>query len=120
MPRLWPCPARPGTTSLIYFFFDIDGTLLLSGGAGRMAMQHVFVEMYGIRELPQLAVHGRTDRAIILELFERLQLDGGPEAYEEFTSRYHRELAVSMDRCPGRLLEGVPELLVRLESWTNG
>lgn len=99
---------------MIYFLFDIDGTLLLSGGAGRVAMHRAMQDMFGIGELHRLAVHGRTDRAIIIDLFAAHQLPLDESTYLEFTNRYHAELENCIAGCPGKLLDGVSELLDRL------
>jgi phosphoglycolate phosphatase len=96
------------------FLFDIDGTLLLSGGAGRVAMQNVMRELFGIQELHRLAVHGRTDRAIIGDLFAAHNLPLDPGTYQEFSARYHDELRKCISGCGGRLLNGVSTLLNEL------
>lgn len=107
------------STIVTYFFFDIDGTLLLSGGAGRRAMQQVMAEMFDVGDLPMLKVHGRTDRAIINDLFEALKLDLTPQIYTEFSNRYHNRLDACIGECEGSLLAGAEELLVRLSTWSG-
>jgi phosphoglycolate phosphatase-like HAD superfamily hydrolase len=96
------------------FFFDIDGTLLLTGGAGRLAMQAAFAELFGERALPKLLVHGRTDSAIIAELFSRLEMQPEASALQQFVARYHELLEEGMKRAAGQLLPGVAELLLGL------
>ena len=51
--------------------FDIDGTLLLTGGAGKAAFDRVFSQLYGI-EGAWRDIHpdGRTDPSLIRELFQ--------------------------------------------------
>jgi len=45
--------------------FDIDGTLLSSGGAGRRAIERAFFERYGRRDaFAKISFAGMTDRAI--------------------------------------------------------
>ena len=52
--------------------FDIDGTLIHSGGAGRKAFERSLEELYGWREaLTGLAIDGRTDPAIAEAAFLR-------------------------------------------------
>jgi phosphoglycolate phosphatase len=97
-----------------YFFFDIDGTLLLSGGAGRVAMTQVMSEMFQLTTLKQIKVHGRTDRGIIADLFSAHQLPHDPVIHTEFTNRYHRLLPDSMHQCEGTLMPGVVPLLETL------
>ncbi len=52
--------------------FDIDGTLLLTGGAGSSALARVFEEHHGVNgELRGIPVHGQTDPAIIQAIAHR-------------------------------------------------
>jgi phosphoglycolate phosphatase len=54
------------------YLFDIDGTLLLTGGAGSMALDQVFLTHYGIaRAMRGVSPGGKTDPLIIAEMFER-------------------------------------------------
>lgn len=99
---------------MIYLLFDIDGTLLLTGGAGRAAMMQVMEEMFGQRDLPRLPVHGRTDRAIIEDLFREMGLQLNDGVYREFTSRYHQRLPETMQAGRGYLLPGVTDVLEEL------
>lgn len=49
--------------------FDIDGTLLLTGGAGKVALEQAFEELFGIPDSwGDLDPHGRTDAAIFDEI----------------------------------------------------
>jgi len=54
--------------------FDIDGTLLLSGGAGFRALDRAFEAFHGVRNASQgIRFAGRTDPAIVHDIFvERL------------------------------------------------
>jgi phosphoglycolate phosphatase-like HAD superfamily hydrolase len=45
--------------------FDIDGTLVWTGGAGRRAMEATFLAMTGAREAVSFTFAGMTDRAIV-------------------------------------------------------
>lgn len=48
------------------FLFDIDGTILESGHAGRWAMQKAFADVTGdVEALPRVRFSGMTDRAIV-------------------------------------------------------
>lgn len=82
-------------------------------------MQRVMQHMYGIGELHRLAVHGRTDRAIIMDLFAAHQLTFDETTYLEFTHRYHAELSKCIKDCPGQLLAGVSGLLESLSRIPN-
>ena len=49
--------------------FDIDGTLIHSGGAGLAALQLAFTEAFGFTKAWDISLSGRTDRGIARELF---------------------------------------------------
>src|SRR3989475_13154682 len=60
--------SRPATeaTRVSFFLFDIDGTLVLTGGAGRRAMSLAFEDVLGVRDAFQgLPMAGRTDSWIL-------------------------------------------------------
>lgn len=51
--------------------FDIDGTLLLAGGAGARTLALAFGELYGIDDAMQgIRCSGKTDPAIVTEMFQ--------------------------------------------------
>ncbi|MBI2070802.1 MAG: HAD hydrolase-like protein [Elusimicrobia bacterium] len=52
--------------------FDLDGTLLVTGGAGKRAIEDLFLKQYGLAgALEGIEGRGKTDPAIFLEVFER-------------------------------------------------
>ena len=56
----------------ILYLFDVDGTLLLSGGAGAAALDLAFEARYGLREaMKGISPAGKTDPLIITEVFEK-------------------------------------------------
>ena len=53
------------------FLFDIDGTLISSGGAGKAAMEAALRSEFGVSEIRgRVPFSGRTDPAIARDLFE--------------------------------------------------
>ena len=53
------------------YLFDIDGTILLTGGAGTRALNRVFQELHGIADaMAHVLPAGMTDPLIIEEIFE--------------------------------------------------
>ena len=59
--------------------FDIDGTLLLTGGAGLRALGRVFRDRYGVEDAYRgVEFHGATDAAIIRAII-RKRLERDPE-----------------------------------------
>ena len=95
--------------------FDIDGTLIRSGGAGFRAMRIAMSQLFGIDEIPVLEVHGRTDRGILNDLFDHASLDFDVHG-EEFNRVYWQHLPDSLRATDGWILPGVVELLSTLAS----
>ncbi|MFN7979865.1 MAG: haloacid dehalogenase-like hydrolase [Vicinamibacterales bacterium] len=98
--------------------FDIDGTLLLTGGAGKRAMERAFFELFGVADaLSGVSMAGRTDRWLAELALTRHGLDASAERLESFRARYLAALESSIHE-PGRghrgLLPGVEPLLDRL------
>ena len=97
--------------------FDIDGTLLLTGGAGKMAFDRVFAELYQIQGAWQnIHPDGRTDPSLIAELFEsNLGRRVGSEEMEQVQRAYGLAMKQSLQEAPRfRLMPGVPVLLETL------
>lgn len=92
--------------------FDIDGTLILSGRAGQDAVLATLWDLFGVKaEWDSVEFAGRTDRAIMSDLF---QLNGIPwtsENWVRFQQAYLRHLPCSLRQRAGRVLPGVRELL---------
>ena len=94
-------------------FFDIDGTLIRTGGAGLVSMLSVMKTNYGVDKLPQVPVHGRTDCGIWKDVFEHLQLPL-PNELDPLIGDYCDVLKTTLNRERGTLLPGVVPLLQRL------
>jgi phosphoglycolate phosphatase-like HAD superfamily hydrolase len=95
--------------------FDIDGTLIASGGAGKAALEAALADEFGINHLiEKLQLSGRTDRAIIADLFRLHVIDDTPENHERLRDAYLRHLPHYLASCAGRVLPGIAELLVHL------
>ena len=101
-------------------FFDIDGTMLSTGGAGQRAMEMALVEEFRI-EFPFEGVltAGRTDRGIADEIFGRYAFNDSPQERERFMLSYLERLPHALQNLPGELLPGVPELLNELHRDSN-
>jgi phosphoglycolate phosphatase len=108
--------AEPGlyNNPMIVCLFDIDGTLLASGGAGKAALEAALIEDFGIPLRAQVPYSGRTDRAIIRELFKIHGIEESPANLEKIFAGYLRRLPVSLQTHQGRVLPGVTELLGKL------
>ena len=98
--------------------FDIDGTLLLTGGAGKRAMERAFLDLFGVADaLSGVSMAGRTDRWLAELALTRHGLEVSPGNLEAFRVRYLDALEASIHE-PGAgrrgLLPGVEPLLDRL------
>jgi phosphoglycolate phosphatase len=94
--------------------FDIDGTLIASGGAGKAALEAALAEEFGVPHiLDKLQLSGRTDRAIIADLFRLHVIDDTPVNHERLIDAYLRHLPRYLHA--GRVLPGIAELLVHLD-----
>jgi len=104
------------------FLFDIDNTLLNSGGAGGRAMNLAFRDLFGIGNgFDGVEFSGRTDSAIFRDglLIHRLPDGDFPALLARFKASYVRHLARTLTETQGHVLPGVPALL-RTLSETEG
>ena len=96
--------------------FDIDGTLLQSGGAGHVAFAETFREAFHLTEFPEgIAFAGRSDRAIAQEIMQRAGIEPSLANWQRFYTDYCSRLGNVLSVCEGTVLPGVLELLDRLE-----
>ena len=99
--------------------FDIDGTLLRSGGVGRIAMERALTEVFGVPGSREYHYDGKTDRQIVRDLMriEGLTDEQIDERMDELLRAYiaglHAELASG--RREVHVFAGVRELLDELE-----
>jgi phosphoglycolate phosphatase-like HAD superfamily hydrolase len=98
------------------FLFDIDGTLLASGGAGYHALIEVTRETFGTGELAGIDIAGRTDSSIAQQLFARHGRPAAAEAVARFYEGYVAHLVRLLPITEGRLLPGVTALLDALRA----
>lgn len=90
--------------------FDIDGTLIASGGAGKAALEAALAEAFGVPHiLDKLELSGRTDRAIISDLFRLHVIEDTPVNHERLREVYLRHLPHYLHA--GRVLPGIADLL---------
>ena len=99
--------------------FDIDGTLIASGGAGVRAMSLALAELYGVEDgLKDVAVAGRMDTGIIREALTKhgIPSEPFPELVETFRNVYFRHLAHTLPEATGgRVLPGIRGMLAALQ-----
>jgi phosphoglycolate phosphatase-like HAD superfamily hydrolase len=92
--------------------FDIDGTLISCGGAGRAAMERAFGDRLGRSDVGRFPYGGMTDRAIVRVATRAAGHDDHDEVLEDLLRRYlaHLEAELAV-RDTFRVLPGVLALL---------
>jgi phosphoglycolate phosphatase len=90
--------------------FDVDGTLVLTGGAGVQAMHRTFAELFGVENgLDGVEMAGRSDAAIFRSGLDKngLPSDDFPGLVRRFRAVYRHHLAVTLrEATGGRVLRG--------------
>lgn len=94
--------------------FDIDGTLIRSGGAGRDALDAALKTVFGRIGSDAVDVNGRTDRGIVSNLFRHHGIDDTLENWERFRAAYVQLLPECLRKRVGCVLPGVAALLEQL------
>jgi len=97
--------------------FDIDGTLLVTGGAGGAAWQRAFEELHGVEaNVADHSVAGTTDPEIAKIVFrEVVGREGTPEERAKAIGRYLKHLPDTVAESSGyRMMPGVEALLDEL------
>ena len=92
--------------------FDIDGTLIRTGGAGVKAFERVFDLVFGVpRATRGMQFAGRTDRSLVREFLENQGIHPTPEHFEKFLAHYVFLLDQMLQSHRGEICQGVPEFL---------
>jgi phosphoglycolate phosphatase len=100
-----------------FLLFDIDGTLLDSGGAGVRSLNLAFEEMFSVRDaFSAISVAGKTDLQLIKEclMFHGIGYHNG--VIPLFFETYVRHLKANIDDGKGHVKKGVREALDILKS----
>ncbi len=97
--------------------FDIDGTLLHSGGAGEKALRLALKERFGRDDdLAQIPLAGKTDSAIARKIFALHGIEPTPENVSAFLDSYLGHLETQLPQKKGKLLPGILPLLEALRA----
>lgn len=95
--------------------FDIDGTLLSTGGAGRLAMETALRKAFGLEEIRDgLPYSGRTDRCIGYDLLRTHELPADEPTWQRLQRAYLAELPAALRQRLVRILPGIDGLLATL------
>jgi len=102
---------------LTVVLFDLDETLLRTGGAGVLAMERAFFELFGVpRAMEGLPYAGRLDPQIVAEALARHGIDGDREALlAAFKERYLQHLRQTLWERQGQVMPGIPQILSALQ-----
>jgi phosphoglycolate phosphatase len=102
------------------FLFDIDGTILLSGGAGLRGMEKVLHDLHGVpNAFDGITPDGKIDTAIFREMIRTHGIEVKDEdaaiktMCEQYLPLLEKEMAVSEGAL---LMPGFPEILERLSA----
>ncbi len=97
--------------------FDIDGTLLHSGGAGQAGIERALELAFGVTAPTDgIPTAGRTDRAIGQDLIRFHGLSESDSAHARLQEAYLQVLPSELASRTGGVYPGVRELLSRLSS----
>ncbi|MEE3372478.1 MAG: HAD hydrolase-like protein [Planctomycetota bacterium] len=96
--------------------FDIDGTLISTGGAGGAALMGAFCDTFAIGDPRPVKFSGRTDRAISGDLFQLHGLANNEENWGRLRDGYLERLPGELARRSGKILPGIESLLDTLTS----
>lgn len=97
--------------------FDIDGTLINTGGAGGAALKAALRSAFDVEQpTDTVTLAGRTDRGITGDLFRFHAIEDSPENWQRFRAAYLGHLPALLAERRGIVLPGIPGLLQSLTS----
>jgi phosphoglycolate phosphatase-like HAD superfamily hydrolase len=92
--------------------WDIDGTLITSGGAGIRALRPALLDLFGVSAtLDDIDYAGRTDRHIFRQIFTRHGIPDTEENFLRYLDGYLERLPAELNHSGATILPGVPTLL---------
>ena len=96
--------------------FDIDGTLITSGGAGEKALIEAMKSRFGVEEdFSGITLAGATDASIAVRLLEKHGLKATADHVQALLEAYLGHLTHHMPLHSGRVLPGILALLEALK-----
>lgn len=96
--------------------FDIDGTLVNTGGAGVESLKITVRNRFRAEDdLRDIEIAGKTDRAIIRDILQKYRVDPTEGNITSFACEYIEGLSLCLSRTRGRVLPGIQQLLERLK-----
>jgi phosphoglycolate phosphatase-like HAD superfamily hydrolase len=96
--------------------FDIDGTLIRTGGAGVKAFAKVFSTEFNATDgFERMKFAGRTDVSLVREFFGFHNIPATPENFARFFERYVFWLDHILRECSGSVCAGILEFIHSLQ-----
>ncbi len=97
--------------------FDVDGTLVHTGGAGKDAFARTFAAVFDARDgVRKINFGGRTDVSLARELFSIHGIAATPENFQRFFGSYAFWLDHLMSQSNGSACKGVLEFISELRA----
>jgi len=101
----------------VLYLFDIDGTLVDTGGAGMTALREATAIVFGDQG-PELDLAGSTDLGLIVNIHAHFEIEPTTEKIHAYFDIYHQRLEWNLKHggFPGRVIEGAAALLDHLQA----
>ncbi|HJX24547.1 MAG TPA: HAD hydrolase-like protein [Chthoniobacterales bacterium] len=97
--------------------FDIDGTLVSTGGAGVRALKLVIEKRYGVHDdLHDIEIAGRTDSGIAASILKKYGTNETNGKVTDFLDEYIGFLQQTVSTTDGQVLPGMSEILTRMKT----
>jgi phosphoglycolate phosphatase-like HAD superfamily hydrolase len=97
--------------------FDVDGTLVHTGGAGKNAFARTFAAAFNAHDgVQKVNFGGRTDVSLARELFGIHGIAATPENFRRFFEHYTFWLDHLVANTDGEICRGVPEFIRELQA----
>jgi len=92
--------------------FDIDGTLIRSGGAGVKSFERAFATQFNLPQATKgIQFAGRTDPSLVRECFTRAGIESSAENFQRFYEAYLHWLERLLPQLGGETCPGVVNLI---------
>lgn len=112
----------PGPKIRKVLLFDLDWTLIYTGGAGVRALNYAYQSIYGKADGAKgVTLDGKTDPAICREMISVHEKRQAKELeIRVLCDKYLQQLAIEVPKSPGfRIMPGIPALLDRLAAHSD-
>ena len=122
--KIWRLIKPPYNAAVVFgqmqkrlLLFDIDGTLIHSGGAGIEALKRALKERFKINDdLRDIEIAGMTDSGIVTSILKKHKVQATAENIAAFLDSYVHFLSLELPHRKGNLLPGILELLEKLKA----